>query len=334
MDYEKNQKMEIGVIGAGVISSILHLPLLSCIENISIKYIADIQDPKELARAYKTKSIKIDNISSLPDCDIVLLAIPVGVREKYIHEFSKRNTPIFSEKPFATDLETHKEFLKHSDKITCNYMKIYFNPLRQIKEIISSGVFGNLKKVSITEGGIVDKTNKEKDTYQVNPKLSGGGILMETACHTISQLAYIFDNISVSKANIIWEDDFDSEANVVFDVSDKNSFSIDYNITKLKPVETNATFFFENSEVSFNHTAPDSELSVSPHNSDTHFTLNSETRYATTWNQAYYLKWKSFLDNVSKGDIINTEFETSIKTTELITDIYKKDSSKREGDTI
>ena len=147
---------------------------------------------------------------------------------------------------------------------------------------------------------------------------------METACHTISQLTYIFSNISVRKANIVWEDDFDSEAKVVFNVSEKNSFSIDYNITKLKPVETIATFFFDYSKISFNHTIPNTELSISHHNSDKHFTLNPETRYAATANQAYYLKWKSFLDNVSKGDILNTELETSIKTTELITDIYKK----------
>ena len=157
---------------------------------------------------------------------------------------------------------------------------------------------------------------------------------METACHTISQLSYLFNNISVRESSIIWEDDFDSEAKVVFDVSEKNSFSIDYNITKLKPVETNATFFFDHCEVNFNHTAPDTELSISPNNSDMHFTLNPETKYAATWNQAYYLKWKSFLDNISKGEILNTEFETSIKTTELITDIYKKDSSKKKGDTI
>ena len=65
MNHKKSPKIEIGVIGAGVISSILHLPLLSCIENVSIKYIADIQDPKELAKAYKTESIKINDISSV-----------------------------------------------------------------------------------------------------------------------------------------------------------------------------------------------------------------------------------------------------------------------------
>ena len=318
-----NSKIEIGIIGAGAISSTLHLPLLSCIENISIKYIADIQEPKELAKVYKTRSIKIDDVSSLPDCDIALLATPVGVREKYIREFSKRKIPLFTEKPFAIDLETHKRFIQLSEKITCNYMKIYYNSTRQIKEIISSGAFGNLTKVSISEGGIVGKTNRGKDTYQADINLSGGGILMETACHTLSQISSIFDDISVKEANVVWENDFDVEAKAMF-VSEKNSCNIDYSITMIKPVEIGATFFFDHAKISFNHTIPNSELFITGYNTDNRFTLNKETRYATTANQAYYLKWKSFLDKITNGDVINTEFETSIKTTELITDIYKK----------
>lgn len=316
-------KIEVGIIGAGAISSTLHLPLLSCIENISIKYIADIQEPKELAKVYKTRSIKIDDISSLPDCDIALLATPVGVREKYIYEFSKRKIPLFTEKPFAIDLETHKRFLQLSDKITCNYMKIYYNSTRQIKEIISSGAFGNLTNVSISEGGIVGKTNRGKDTYQADTNLSGGGILMETACHTLSQISSIFDDISVKEANVVWENDFDVEAKAMF-VSEKNSYNIDYSITMIKPVEIGSTFFFDHAKISFNHTIPNSELFITGYNTDSRFILNKETRYATTANQAYYLKWKSFLDKITNGDVIDTEFETSIKTTELITDIYKK----------
>ena len=109
------QNLEIGIIGAGSISSTVHLPLLSCIENVSVKYIADTFDPKDLAHAYNIQSIKITDITSLPNCDIAVLAIPVGVRKKYIQEFSKRKTAIFTEKPFAIDPETHKSFLELSN---------------------------------------------------------------------------------------------------------------------------------------------------------------------------------------------------------------------------
>lgn len=205
-------------------------------------------------------------------------------------------------------------------------MKIYYNSTRQIKEIIDSGTFGNLRRVSITEGGIVGKTNRGKDTYQADPTLSGGGILMETACHTLSQLTSIFNDIAVKEANVAWEDNFDVEAKAVFDVSAKNSFSIDYYITMIKPVEIGATFFFDNAKISFDHTIPNSELVISGYDSDNRFILNKETRYASTANQAYYLKWKSFLDKINSNNAFDKEFETSIKTTELITDIYKKGS--------
>ena len=107
-------KIKVGVIGAGGISSAIHLPLLSCIDNVNIEFIADTINPEILAKTYNTKSIKINDVSSLPNCDVALLAIPVGAKEEYIREFSKRNIYIFTEKPFAIDLETHKNFLKLS----------------------------------------------------------------------------------------------------------------------------------------------------------------------------------------------------------------------------
>ena len=241
-------KIGIGVIGAGGISSAVHLPLLSCIDDISIKYIADVRDPQDLAKIYKTESIIIKDIHSLPDCDIALLAIPVGVREEYIHEFSKRKIPIFAEKPFAIDFETHKRFLQLSNKITCNYMRVFYNSTRQIADIIYSNTFGNLRKVSISEGGIGSGTNRGKNSYQSNPALSGGGMLMETGCHTLSQLSYLFKEISVKNANVVWEDDFDVDTKATFEIPGKNPIEIHYQLSMLRPMENHATFFFDSSK--------------------------------------------------------------------------------------
>ena len=321
-------KIKVGVIGAGGISSGVHLPLLSCIDNVSIEFIADTINPEVLAKTYNTRSIKINDISSLPNCDIVVLAIPVGVKEEYIREFSKRNTYIFTEKPFAVDLEMHKNFLKLSNKISCNYMRIYYNSTRQIKNIISSGVFGPLKKVSITEGGIIGKTGRSKNSYQADPKLSGGGMLMETSCHTFSQLAFLFNDISVREAKVTWEDGFDVESNATFDISDNTQFSIDYTATMLKPIENNATFFFEHTKIQFNHLIPDSIFTISSFDSEKQFIIEHEECFASTFAQAYYLKWKDFLNKISTDSVFDTELETSIMTTKMITDIMQKGNVK------
>ena len=188
--------MKVGIIGASSICSSVHLPLLSCMDNVSIEFIADRKNPENLAKLYNTKPIQINKQSSFPDCDIVLITIPVGARNEYLYEFAKSDSYIFSEKPFVMDLETHKNLLQLSDKFTCNYARIFFNTTRNIKNIISSEIFGKIQKISIIEGGIYGKTGITKNSYRNDPKISGG-FLNESACHTFNQLDFIFDNISL-----------------------------------------------------------------------------------------------------------------------------------------
>ena len=56
-------KIKIGIIGAGGISSAVHLPLLSCIEDVTIEFLADTRNPATLAESYDTTPIQIDDIS-------------------------------------------------------------------------------------------------------------------------------------------------------------------------------------------------------------------------------------------------------------------------------
>ncbi len=321
--------IRIGIIGAGGIASSVHLPLLSCIDNVNIEFLADTADPTELATSYSTTPIKINDISNLPDCDIALLAIPVGVKNDYIEEFAKRDCYIFTEKPFALDLKTHELYLKMSKKITCNYMRKFYNSTRQIKDIISSDIFGSIKKMSVVEGGIIGKTGRGKDSYQSNPKLSGGGFLTESSCHTFSQLDFLFDEISLDSSQTIWSEEFDVETNATLRVNDQTPFSIEYTGTMIKHVEPKTTIFFKQNKIEFNHLEPESLFTISPL-TDSNFELNlqKETFFASTYAQAYYLKWKNFLQTVSSSSKLDVNSETSIFTTKLITEIKEKGIKK------
>ena len=319
--------MKVGIIGSGNICSSEHLPLLSCFSDVNLEFIADRKKPETLAKTYNTKSISLDKISSLPYCDVILIAIPVGARTEYLRELSKLDCYIFSEKSFAINLETHENLLTLSNKFTCNYVRNFYNTTRNIKNIISSGVFGKIQNISITEGGIYGRTGISKTSYRNNPELSGG-FLNESACHTFSQLDFLFDNIAVSEANILWEDTFDLEYNVVFNVHDDNSFKIDYTGTQIKRVKPNTTVFFEQTKIQFNHLIPDSIFTISPLNSDEKFIFQQENFFASTFPQAYYLKWKDFLDKVSSSSNLDVKSETSLTTTKIISDIMQKGTKK------
>lgn len=326
---EKKSKFEVGIIGAGAITVTLHLPLLSAMENTQPKYIVDVSKPVELAKIYKIDAYDSKNLEELPDCDIVLIATPVGVREQYINEFSKRGTPIFTEKPFATTIEEHKKFLGCSDSIACNYMKIWYNSSKLFENILTSQIFGNLKKISIKEGGIIGKTNRGNDTYQSDKKLSGGGIILESSCHTLSVLAEIFEDIRVSDSKILWEKELDVDAKVNFVIKENSrDIPIEYHATLIEPIETRTILFYDNSYIEFNHAVPNPKFIIHNYENKKSFEIKMDTEYANSAQQAYYLTWKNFIDNLKNSEKLNTEKLTSLKTTKLISDIYKMSEKK------
>lgn len=319
----KNDQFEVGIIGAGAITTTLHLPLLSAMKNTRPKFIADVFEPTELGEIYKINSYKIDDLSSLPDCDIILIATPVGVRNEYIHEFSKRGIPIFTEKPFAVDIDSHKQFLSDSEFLGCNYMKIWYNTSKMFEKIILSNLFGEIKKISVNEGGIVGKTNRGPETYQSNKKLSGGGVIMESSCHTLSVFSAIFENISVKKSEITWIDELDVEAKIVFNVNNEYKFPLDYTITLIHPIDTETKIYFENFYIAFDHTVPRSSFWVCQLNGEKIFELKNDCNFADSPHQAYYLTWQNFIKKLKTGNKINTKELTSFETTKLISDIFK-----------
>jgi predicted dehydrogenase len=318
-----SNKFEIGIIGAGSITTILHLPLLESMENIKIKYIADINEPKDLAKVYKINSYNVNNLKKLPDCDIVLIATPVGVRSEYIKEFSSRNIPIFTEKPFAINLDEHKKNLSYSNPMTANYMKIWYNSSKLFNEIIKNKAFGKVQKIVIKEGGIIGKTNRGSDTYQSNKKLSGGGVIMESACHTLSVLSDIFPEIDVINSKIIWEKELDVQAEVNFIVKGDENIPIEYMTSLIEPIVTECILYYDNCFITFNHSIPNSDFTINNYDDQKILNIKNESKYATSSQQAYYLVWKEFIDKIENNEKIDSKKSTSIKTTELISKIYE-----------
>jgi predicted dehydrogenase len=310
------------------------LPLLSSLDVFTIKYIADTRSPKELATYYRTEDIKIgEDLSALPDCDVVLLAIPVGVRGRYIREFSRRGAAIFSEKPFAPDLESHNEFMRLSNKITCNYMRTCYSSIRQLRDIITSGTLGHVRAAYFSEGGILGATGVGKEHYRTKAELSGGGVLMETGCHTLSELTYVLGDyeLSVHEAEVVSQGDLDVHVQAQLHATGNESFTIKLEIGLLKPLKNKCRIAFDKTIIEFDQADPRSTLRLRPIDGikKVNWQLAPSTAWARTLYQAHYLKWKMFLDKLLRKEEIDTKFETSVDTTRIITEIYEK---ARKGD--
>ncbi len=301
-------------------------------DTVNLKYVADVRHPGKLPGYYKAEAIRIrDDLTLLPECDIVLLATPVGVRERYIREFSQRGTAIFSEKPFAVDLESHKRLLELTNRVTCNYMRTCYSSIRQLKAIVCSKIFGNLKEVYLSEGGLQGAAGIEKQHYRANARLSGGGVLTETGCHPLSQLTYVLDGyeLSVSEAELIMQDDLDVNVQARLHASGDHELDINLEIGSAKPLKNMCLFGFENTIIEFDHTDPKSMLRLALNNTErASLGIAPNSMWARSFTQAHYLRWKMFLDKLLSNEHIDAKIETSILTTRLITEIYEKASRK------
>lgn len=322
--------LHVGVVGGGNIARRVHLPILSLFKGVSVDYVADVSDPSELARLYNAKAITVkDDPAALPESDIALLATPVGTREAYVREFARRGTALFSEKPFAPDLQTHERFLSYSDRVTCNYMRTCYSAPHQVKKLLEAHTFGALRKIDVGEGGIIGPTGKVGDHYQTRLDLSAGGILMEQGCHTLSQLTFILSKFPIKtvEASVIRQGDFDVDVQATFEVGDGEPIALNYILTSVRPVQSVSRFCFERAVLTYQHARPESRVKISPLELEyDSFEILPDSHWAISDNQAYFLKWKSFIEKIRKGEKIDAMAETSYDTTRLISETYSKAS--------
>jgi predicted dehydrogenase len=326
-----SETIKIGIIGAGNITESIHLPILSEYPGTEISYIADVDMDRaeRLSKMGGCVPIQIEErIDTLPECDVVLLAIPVGVRREYIEEFSKRKTPIFSEKPFAKNTEDHLDFIRLNKEMTCNYMRTWFSSTKQMGDIVESEIFGQLESVEIKEG-LVNNVGMGKEHYRNNYRLAGGGVLMESGCHTISQIAHILReyDIVVETSKIIWKNGLDISVETNMRATKDSIVEVKYDIGRVEFAEASAKFQFQNARVEFDHTGSSSKLKIYKEGVEDAVVIENWNS-ATSFGEGVFLKWAEFIESIQSKDSMDINRMTGLEVTKIITSIYEKSESE------
>lgn len=321
--------VDVGVVGCGHIATTTHLPLLAAMDDVRIRYVADVDRSRlrTLSGSYDTSTVVIDGEpSDLPDCDVVLLSMPVGVRGQYIHEFGDRGTPIFSEKPFARSPESHAQFLDAADEVTCNYHRTCLNSTRQMRTLLRTGAFGRLRRVRIAEGGVVGATGRSSETYMSDGSVRGSGILTDRGCHLLSQLLYLLQEwtFTVTEADILLHDGFDVDIDATLVASrEGRSCEVSFELTRVRPLDTVAEFVFENAVVVFDPEEPTANVAILTDEDRSQLELVPGDSWATTFAQAHYLRWRQFLSEIRDGTRDDSELRTAPEITELTDAVYE-----------
>ena len=332
---KNSSKLPIGIIGAGDIVSNVHLPVLFAIGNLTISWICDINNTKasSLAKAFNIPYQEFPkNLNSLPETDIVLLAIPIGTRDEYYKAFKERSCAIYVEKPFSLSTEHHKKICSYFApyKLACGLQRRSWGPTLSVKKIIESNIFGEIKKVNFQFGkpGQVGGSKFFQDV-----RISGGGMISEFGVHGIDTILFCTSSklLKINDIKMMTEDGFDTHTNANLVLRDTLGRDIECNllVTCQEETNNNLEFIFNNLKVSFSLFDLEGKISVQ-HLQDSKLDdilLDSMDRkgfYPLTTYQIFYEHWMSFIEAIVTNKANYTCASETLNTTELLETLYKK----------
>ena len=203
-------------------------------------------------------------------------------------------------------------------------MRRFYAPTLTAQKIIHSGVLGQLKSISASQGTKMIRTGRDSSWYLANRAASGGGVLMETGSHLIDQVFSIAGakNFSLISVAQVFSGDLDTETKALSEVTifDNNNVKFNLYLSSVRDVWHGITFAFDNAllKVGVLPSTPTVLCSL-----DGHLVSQFEVvDGASLAPQAFYLEWSEFMRQCESGG----EFESPISAqkTILTTDFIEK----------
>jgi len=327
------ESLSVGIIGAGQIVTNVHLPSLLATQGVSVAWVADSNPEKAraLARAYRVEHRTIpDNLSELPEADILLLAIPFGAREPYYRALCSRTSALYVEKPFSRDTSHHREicsmFAEH--KLGVAFQRRSWAHTQLVRQLIASELFGNLGSIRYGFGapGIISGGR-----YSADLRLAGGGILFETGVHGIDALLFVTGatSVRVEKAKMVMDGGFDlhTEADLSLTTGKGQAVVCELRVSCLQETIQRMELTFDHAVVSFSLFSQDG-VKVEPRTGGSSYRLTDPSLlYPLTVLQSYSEHFFRFSGGLRAGTANWTSASSTAMTTEVIENLYRAGSN-------
>lgn len=319
----------MGVVGAGEIVAKTHLPVLRTIPTVSVDWLTDLdfQKARAVADAFGVrKCVLPEDLMELPPSDIVLIAVPYGVRAPYYKVFRQRLSALYVEKPFARTVDYHRKICSWFPEfgLACGLQRRCWGPLRLVKQIITTRLFGSLRSVRYGFGGPGLTVGGR---YNADLQTAGGGPLFESAVHGIDAILFSTDAVGtqVKAATMIMDGGFDlhTTAEIVLVSRYGDNILVEVTVSVLEDTLNGLEYVFENAVICLSFSGKD--LQIRPKNATGHCRISpgrNET-YPLSTMQTMYAYWCRFLEGLRSQQTNETSATQAVLTTKVIEELYR-----------
>jgi predicted dehydrogenase len=196
-------KPKLGFIGVGWIGR-------NRLEAIAKENIADIRaisDPNaqyaEEALEFAPEAELLPTLEALiaTDVDGVIIATPSALHAAQSIEAIEKGKAVFCQKPLGRNAREVKEVVQKAKdmdvRLCVDFSYRFTSGIKALKEVLDSGELGDIYGANLV---FHNAYGPDKPWY-FDPKLAGGGCVMDLGVHLVDLLVWLFKNPEVSEVN-------------------------------------------------------------------------------------------------------------------------------------
>ncbi len=189
----KKQQVNFGVIGAGGIARRKTIPGLLRAKNCRLVAVMNPSDAGEIAAQFGAKRAYTQDADLLadPEVEAVYIASPVWCHARQIQMAAAAGKHVLCEKPLTLNLKQGRAAVaacrKHGVLLQEGYMMKFHGAHQRIKELLGAGRLGRLVYLRAQLSCWYPPI---PGAWRQDPKLSGGGALIDLATHLYDLLEH------------------------------------------------------------------------------------------------------------------------------------------------
>ncbi|MCC8365903.1 Gfo/Idh/MocA family oxidoreductase [Xenorhabdus sp. PB61.4] len=199
------QKIRWGIIGCGNVTEVKSGPAFYKLENSEL--IAVMRRNSDLAKDFANRHnvpkwySDAESLINDPEIDAVYIATPPSSHKKYTLLAAAAGKAVYVEKPMALTFSECNEMItacqRHNVPLFVAYYRRALPRFIKIKELIDSGAIGTPLIVSCQLSREMESRylDPENLPWFVQPEISGGGLFVDLACHTLDILDFLLGKI-------------------------------------------------------------------------------------------------------------------------------------------
>ncbi|NOZ87528.1 MAG: Gfo/Idh/MocA family oxidoreductase [Deltaproteobacteria bacterium] len=195
--------LRIGLTGSGFIAQVHYdaVKAISRAENVEVAalYARNAKKGKEFCKRNAVPEYfdDYDRMLRYANLDLVAIGVPNYLHAKMTMAALRKGLHVMCEKPLAITLKDADKMIDTAKKqgVLIGYAEelCYVPKFRRMKELADQGAIGDVYYVKQCE-----KHGGPYSDWFFEPKLAGGGILMDMGCHSLEFCRWFFDKPRVS----------------------------------------------------------------------------------------------------------------------------------------